>query len=396
MRHFYVGLFVIVTLCVLGFYTLFMADVALFGTQQQVKVQFESAGGLREGDSVLLAGRRTGRVMQITYDANAPYERRITATLTLEEEIVLREDYVIQIVESTALGGRQVKIEPGDPTSPKITLTDPLVGDVAPGLFDALAKFGDVVAGEGGAGDLFAKLDRIVGELESGNAAESLSKSLENFERASADVAALTDGIAQGKGTLGALFQLNEFYDTWLATGQDLDKAAEDVQGIIDEARTGDGIVAAALNDPKLAEDGRKLIADASSSFDNINAVTADLKAGKGLIGRFLSDEETADSGANIVANIEKVSADLANGTGTVGRLFTSDDLYQNVNATFASAAKVAKDLEDGKGTLGQLISNDELMREITLAVETLTRSLEDFREAAPVTTLTSVLFSAF
>jgi phospholipid/cholesterol/gamma-HCH transport system substrate-binding protein len=396
MRHFYVGLFVILTLCVLGYYTLFMADVALFGNQQQVKVQFESAGGLREGDSVLLAGRRTGRVMQITYDANAPLERRITATLTLEEEIVLRQDYVIQIVESTALGGRQVTIEPGDPAAPQIALAAPLTGNVAPGLFDALGNFGDALSGEDGVGDLLAKLNKIVGDLESSDAAGNLSTSLANFEKASADIAELTDGLSQGKGTLGALFQAKDFYDTWFATGEDLGKAAEDVQGIIGDARTGDGIVAAALNDPQLAEDGRKLIADASSSFDNINAVTADLKAGKGLIGRFLSDEDTADSGANIVANIEKVSADLANGTGTVGRLFTSDELYQNVNATFASAAKVAKDLEDGKGTLGQLISDDDLMREITLAVETLTRSLEDFREAAPVTTLTSVLFSAF
>ena len=213
MRHFYVGLFVIVTLFVLGYYTLFMADVALFGNQQEAKVQFESAGGLREGDSVLLAGRRTGRVMRLTYDASAPLESRITATITLEEGVTLRQGYEILIVEATALGGRQVTIEPGDPSAPEVSLAAPLEGDVAPGLFEALAGFGDALGGEGGAGELMAKLNRIVDDLEGGNAAENLSTTLDNFARASEDVAALTDGLAQGEGTLGALFQAKDFYD---------------------------------------------------------------------------------------------------------------------------------------------------------------------------------------
>ena len=149
MRHFYVGLFVIVTLVVLGFYTLFMADVALFGGRQEVRVQLESAGGLREGDSVLLAGRRTGRVLRLTYDPLAPREQRITAVITLEDGVELREGYSIRVVEATALGGRRVEIEPGEPGSVAIALDTALVGEVAPGLFDSLSGFGEAFSSEG-------------------------------------------------------------------------------------------------------------------------------------------------------------------------------------------------------------------------------------------------------
>lgn len=396
MRHFYVGLFVIVTLFVLGYYTLFMADVALFGDRQEVKVQFESAGGLREGDSVLLAGRRTGRVMRLTYDANAPLESRITATITLEEDVVLRDDYEILIVESTALGGRQVTIEPGDPASPRISLTAPLTGDVAPGLFDALAGFGDALGGEGGAGELMAKLNGIVDDLETGGAAENLSTTLDNFARASEDVAALTEGLRAGEGTLGAMFATSEFYDTWLATGEDVDAAATEIQALASDARAGDGIVAAALNDEQLAEDGRALVRDASATFEELSGVATNLSEGKGLLGALMSDEELAESGSNILANVEKATNDLVAGRGTMGRLFTSDSLYTNLDATFADAARVANDLAEGEGTLGKLITEDEVLGDLNLMLETVTRSLEDYREAAPVTTLTSVLFSAF
>lgn len=396
MRHFYVGLFVIVTLFVLGYYTLFMADVALFGDQQEITVKFESAGGLREGDSVLLAGRRTGRVMRLTYDANAPLEERITATMTLESEIVLRDDYAIEIVEATALGGRQVTIEPGTPGATEIALDRPLTGDVAPGMFDALSGFGDALGGEGGAGELMAKLNRIADDLEGGNAAGNLSTSLENFARASEDVADLSQRLRAGEGTLGAMFATSDFYDTWLATGENVDAAATEFQGLASDARSGDGIVAAALNDEQLAEDGRNFVRDASTTFEELSEVATGLKEGRGLLGQLMTDDATAAAGGNVVANLEKISTDLAAGRGTFGRLFTSDELYVNVNATFEDAARVANDLAEGEGTLGQLITDDELMGGLQLALETATRSLEDYREAAPITTLTATLFAAF
>ena len=49
-----------------------------------------------------------------------------------------------------------------------------------------------------------------------------------------------------------------------------------------------------------------------------------------------------------------------------------------------------------GEGTLGAIVMNDELYQEVLRTVGLLTRSLEDYREAAPITSFTGVLFSAF
>ncbi|MEZ5979765.1 MAG: MlaD family protein [Planctomycetota bacterium] len=396
MRHFYVGLFVILTLFVLGYYTLFMADVALFSSRSEVQVLFPDAGGLREGDSVLLAGRRTGRVLRLVYDPNAPEEQRIVATLSIEEDVRLRKDYSIVIKEATALGGHRVDVEPGTPGSPEIGLDQPLRGTVAPGLFSAFQGLGDALGGDEGVSELVAKLNAIVDELQEGGAAGNLSKTLSNFEAASGDVAELTRKLSAGEGTLGAMFATREFYDAWLGTGKDVDAAATELQGLVSDARTGDGIVAAALNDAELKDQAKSLVSDASATFSDISEITSGVREGKGLVGKIFTDEATAESGGNLVANLEKVSKDLVDGKGTMGRLFQSDELYVNANNTFADLSKVTKGLADGEGTLGMLLVDDEIGKELKLAVKTLTRSLEDYREAAPISTLTSVLFSAF
>ena len=76
-------------------------------------MNFPEARGLRQGDSVLVAGMRVGRVRTLEFYPNRPRDQRIHVTLKLDQEIPLREDYEILIEDATLLGGRNVTIEPG-------------------------------------------------------------------------------------------------------------------------------------------------------------------------------------------------------------------------------------------------------------------------------------------
>jgi len=58
--------------------------------------------------------------------------------------------------------------------------------------------------------------------------------------------------------------------------------------------------------------------------------------------------------------------------------------------------ADVVGTVRDGRGTVGKLIMEEQLYYEIVKAVGLLTRSLEEFREAAPIGTFTNVIFGAF
>ena len=52
--------------------------------------------------------------------------------------------------------------------------------------------------------------------------------------------------------------------------------------------------------------------------------------------------------------------------------------------------------MAEGRGTIGKLIMDDESYVELQKAIATLTGSLEEAREAAPITTLLNTLFLGF
>jgi hypothetical protein len=386
MRQLILGLFVLLTLGLLGYYTLFLADVDLFGSKTELTVEFPEAGDLREGDAVLLAGMRVGRVKSIAYDPEAPLERRIVVTLALDEPPVLREDYVVLITDATVLGGHNVEIEPGDPSFARLDLetVGALRGRVKPSAFEALSSVGDLF--DSSEGTLFGDLAAIVSELRERGAGESLANTLDNFETASGDIAELTTGLREGKGTLGALFQTKEFYDTWNDVGTGLNETIADV-------RAGEGLLPALLSDGELRTSTTDAVANVRDTFDRADALLEGVQSGSGLAGRLFSDEKLSQDVADGVADFRKLADDLANGQGTLPRLIQDEALYADVEAIAKNIRGFSEDLSNPDGTLGKILSDDSIYNRLDLALETLTRSLEDYREAAPVTTFTSLLF---
>ena len=61
-RQLALGAFFVIVLTLLGVYTLFLTDFSLFKERHSMVVHFPQANGLRQGDTVLVAGIRAGRV----------------------------------------------------------------------------------------------------------------------------------------------------------------------------------------------------------------------------------------------------------------------------------------------------------------------------------------------
>ena len=52
--------------------------------------------------------------------------------------------------------------------------------------------------------------------------------------------------------------------------------------------------------------------------------------------------------------------------------------------------------MRNGEGSLGKLLTDDGFYDEAKRAMALVTKSLEEYREAAPISTMTSVIFGAF
>ena len=386
-----VGLFFLLALGVLAYYTLFLTDFTLFGKQSELTVRFSETNGLRQGDSVLVAGMRWGKVKSLTYDPSAPNDRRITVVANLTEDLVLREGFEIRIEDATLLGGKNLSIDPGPAGGEYVPPDTMLFGEVGR---NPLASLGDLVAeSQRGVTKIIEDLSAItsgiregkgtVGRLMSDPAmaddlAEALNgaaKSLRNLERLSGDLVA-------GRGSAGQLLTNRELYDELLASTTKLNGLLDQTSGMVGSFRQGQGLL------PRLFQD-EVIAGQFASTVARIDSIVGRIDNGQGTVGMLVNDD-------SIAKNIASITDRVARGEGTIGALLTKSEVYDNVRETSENLAVVSGAIRNGQGSIGQLVMNDEIYQQIKAALKVVQRTLEEYREAAPVTAFTAVFFGAF
>jgi phospholipid/cholesterol/gamma-HCH transport system substrate-binding protein len=282
-----VGAFMFMILLALGFFTIVLSRQNIFTTTYKFDAVFENVKGLREGDNVFVRGVSVGKIKTLQIKADG-----VHVSVNLEQPVELHEDYAIEILPSSVLGGRYLNIYEGSHSTPEIPK-----GAVVKGL-----------------------------------------------------------------------------------TPVDL----------IDEATKTIEIIKKALEEGKIIE-------NLKSTMAQLNDVTAKLSRGEGTIGKLMTDDKVYNDLREITANLKDVSDRIAKGKGTIGRLLSEDDaLYTNLTEAAASIKNISASIEKGDGTIGKLIKDDKLYEEAKMTLHEIRAAIDDFREAAPITTFSSILFGAF
>lgn len=356
-RQFILGVFIVGTLSLLAYYTLFLKEFSLFNQPEQITITFNQARGLRAGDSVLIAGVRWGRVAGVEYDSDAALDRRITVTATLTQPVDLREGGSFLIKDSTLLGGRVLSIDPGPPGASNLPTDRPYRGKVVTSPLDAM------------------------GEL--------LSENSEAFTTSLNGMAEIVQDIRNGQGVLGQLLTNDKLAD-------DLSGTMEHIESITATIAKGEGTIGRLLASRELYDSLLHSAADLKSTLANAQAISADIEAGKGTVGALLKDEALATDLRESLASLNTIATRLAAGEGTIGKLLTDDAVFKDLATITTNFAAISAKISAGEGTIGRLVMDEELYAQVERALGLITRSLEEYREAAPITTMTSVLFSAF
>lgn len=368
-RQILLGVFFIVALSILAFYTLFLTDIHLFSKPILMTVYFPEANNLREGDPVQLLGARIGRVKEVAPNVTVEARKRIRTVLSLDREVELLEDAVISIRETSLLGGRNVFIDPG-------TFGGPVLVPLDDGAF-----YGEVFKNP------FASLGDI-GTLLNENRA-SINGFLTNLD-------AITDDVRAGKGLLGTLISS----ETMASDASELFGSAKELSANLRDAsaqlRSGQGVLGSLFYDEAL----KKKLTD---TFDNLQGLSADLRSQQGVLGALIYDPALKERLIGAIDDIASFVGKLDEGEGALPMLMTDQafkdqlaTLVSDLNATMADVRVLVADTRAGKGTVGKLLTEEDLYADLRKAIGVLTRSLEDYREAAPITSFTSVLFAAF
>lgn len=129
-----VGIFVLIGLICLGYLTIKLGKMEIFGSNSYtVNAQFSSVSGLRNGANVEISGVQVGRVSGIELDPET-YLAKIS--MKINNNIVLSDDTMASIKTSGLIGDKFVELTPGgsDETlaeGSSITDTEPPVDLIA-------------------------------------------------------------------------------------------------------------------------------------------------------------------------------------------------------------------------------------------------------------------------
>jgi phospholipid/cholesterol/gamma-HCH transport system substrate-binding protein len=385
------GTFFLLVLALLSYATLFLTDFRMFRESHAMVVSFREANGLRPGDSVLVAGIRKGRVTQLAYDPTAVLERRVTASMSLDELVVLREGFTIEIEDATLLGGRQISIDPGPPEGREVPEGTTLFGSVAGNALAGISKL--IEENREAFNTILDNVTAFTADLRDGRGtlgrlasdeglADQVSSAVARFEVFSDNAAELTTGLREGRGTVGKLLIDEELAGQFKEIGERLSVITRDVAAFTEGLPEGKGLLPRLIEDEAMAEDFREALAD-------LRAALAKIDAGEGNLGKLVHDSAAMDHITSIFAKVDS-------GEGDLGALVNRTEVYDRLASIADDLSEVSAGLRAGRGTVGKLLVDDQLYVDLQRAVELVIKSLEEYREAAPVTTFTSVLFGAF
>lgn len=392
MRDAVVGVVFFVAMGLLGYFTIIVNDTSLGGFLGKGKdesvvytAHFDSVAGLELGSKVKTNGMEVGEVTWISQLANGRIQVDIKSTKTIP---IRADDYRVLIKDVSPLGGKYVDIETGS-TGANLPLGTTLSGSARLGLLEEGGKFVDDIR-------------------------EDVKKTLAEIEATFANLREITDQIKTGEGTIGRLYKDAKLYDELLGTVKDLREFSQklnDPNGTIGKLLSSDELhtnlnSAVKRIDELVAgvQDGKgtagKLFND-TALYDEVKALATDLREalkGPGTLGKLVNDPSLYDNLNAAVIDARSIIADARAGKGTIGKLLNDETMYESLKNAIGNIEAISTKLSDpkGSGTLGKLINDDALYNELKKVIGELGKSIEDTREQAPITTFTSVIFSAF
>ena len=388
------GIFLLAIVGLLAFFTIVISGVDMIRGRNTCAryVRFMDVGALKEQDPVYVRGLKVGSVQSLELLPNA-----VQVKLILDQQVTLRKDYKVTVGKTSMLGGTCVQITEG--ADAEVLPADfPLEGLTPP---DMMADLGELVKG-----------------LREAINPDELRQTISNIQKASADIAVLTERVQRGEGMVGKLLSDDN------SAYEDLSAGLDNFRAITEDLRTGKGLLG------KLISEEDNTYAELQSAIANLNKVTEGLANGQGLLGKLMREEDNAYAELkSTISNLNTVTDGLVNGKGLLGKLMREDDstyadlkaalenirmvteklndpksgfgrllsqdstLVADLEASAASIRTITAKLENGEGTLGRLVNDDGVAVEMEAAIKDVRQIIDNMRDTAPITTFTSLFF---
>ncbi len=332
-----VGVMVLVSLALFALAVFFISgQVGFFTRHYTLKAYLPSAGDLREGAQVRLAGISVGNVSRIRISPFSDRRRAVEIDLniarTFQNEI--RADSVASVETVGLLGDSYIDITRG--------------------------TAGEEVVADGGAVKTAEKAD-IAAVMQNTN------EVIMNLNTLSAKLDDITTQIQAGKGSMGKLLYDQTLYNK-------MDATITSAQDLVSRAQRGEGTIGKLMVDETLYN-------RTVTTLDRLNKVIDDIQHGEGSLAKFISDPSAYNNLNRLMANGNSLIDGINQGHGTLGKLAKDETMYNRMNSTLAHVDTITERIDQGQGTLGKLSTDPTLFNNLSASSESLKEFLAYFRK---------------
>ena len=286
-----VGVLILVALVIIAASIVKLGQAGnLFGKRYRLVAFVATAGGLRIGGQVTIAGQVAGSIKDIKF---LPPDLDTTRNLKLVMEVdrklseQVRQDSRAKIQTSGLLGDKLVDISVGTPRYRALHEGDTLI---------------------------------VVPSIDYEAVVQQASGAIAEVVRLTRDLSKVTGGINRGEGTLGQLVTNRQLYDQLNAT-------LLRTSSLMARMENPRGTVGRLLDDPALYNNLNRMIAGADTVLRQINS-------GGGSVGKLLRDDTLYVHLNSVVARADSLVTTMASGKGTMNKLFTDQQLYDQLVKT--------------------------------------------------------------
>jgi len=282
-----VGMFTFIVLIALGVFTIVLSRQNFLQKKYPIEVRFENVGGLRDGDHVFLRGTQVGVVKSIHLENN-----HVIVRSDLEVPVEFRDGYKVEVVASSMLGGKMLRLFEGP-------------------LGESLISEGAIIHGE-------LPID-ILDELSV----------------AVARIRDVTDRVAVGEGSLWKLIQDDQLYEQMRGM-------MSNMQEVSVRLANGEGTLG------KLLSEDHQMYDEIQTMVGNLRTVSERLMSGEGTLGKLLSkDDELYRDIQTTASSVREITDKINTGGGTLGKLVEDDQLYVEAQKLLEELRAAIDDLRE-------------------------------------------------
>lgn len=114
---------------------------------------------------------------------------------------------------------------------------------------------------------------------------------------------------------------------------------------------------------------------------NRLEKVLARIEQAEGTLGKMISDPSLYNTSKQVATNIENITGRINSGEGTLGKLSVDDQLYVKLSSSLDKFFNLVENLEQGQGTLGKLAKDEKLYENMNQVSSEMVKLLYDFRQ---------------